>query len=182
MGLVAGGLLWAASIGAGGSYGDYLPADDRHGHRHRPHLGTDHRVDHGFPASGQGRDRLGRQRHRPRGRWCPGRPVLGSVLASQYTSTIDTAGVPGPAAGAAGESLGGAVVAAQHVGGQAGAALLDAARTAWVHGFGVALTVAAAVAAAGATVAAIWLPARAARADPRPPRSEVPRPMSSGGP
>ena len=39
--------------------------------------------------------------------------VLGSVLASQYTSTIDTAGVPGPAAGAAGESLGGAVVAAQ---------------------------------------------------------------------
>jgi EmrB/QacA subfamily drug resistance transporter len=36
-----------------------------HGHRHRPHLGTDHRVDHGVPSARQGRRRLGRQRHRP---------------------------------------------------------------------------------------------------------------------
>ena len=50
---------------------------------------------------------------------------------------------------------------AQQVGGSAGAAILDAAQAAYVDGFGLALTIAAAVAAAGAAVAAIWLPARA---------------------
>jgi hypothetical protein len=63
-------------------------------------------------------------------------------------------------------------VTAQNIGGQAGAALLDSARAAWVNGFGVAMTVAAAVAAAGATIAAIWLPARATDAvDPVAPTS-----------
>jgi DHA2 family multidrug resistance protein-like MFS transporter len=92
--------------------------------------------------------------------------VLGSVLASQYTGAIGstTAGLPEGAAHVAGDSLGGAVVVAQQIGGQTGATLLDAAQAAYVDGFGLALTIAAIVAFAGATVAAIWLPARAAAA------------------
>ena len=94
-------------------------------------------------------------------------PCLGAFSPPSTARRFEpaTEGLPESAAHTAGDSLGGAVVAAQHVGGQAGAALLDAARTAWIHGFGVALTVAAAVAAAGATVAAIWLPARSADTD-----------------
>ena len=162
MGLVAAGLLWAASIGAGGSYADYLPAMIVMGTGIAlTWAPTTESIMGSLPPAKAGIGSAVNDTVREVG-GALGVAVLGSVLASQYTSTIDTAGVPGPAAGAAGESLGGAVVAAQHVGGQAGAALLDAARTAWVHGFGVALTVAAAVAAAGATVAAIWLPARSA--------------------
>jgi DHA2 family multidrug resistance protein-like MFS transporter len=89
--------------------------------------------------------------------------ILGSILASQYATSIEstTAGLPDPAADAAGNSLGGTVVVAGQVGGRAGAALLEAAQAAYVDGFRLALFVAAAVAFAGAAVAAIWLPARA---------------------
>jgi hypothetical protein len=89
--------------------------------------------------------------------------VLGSVLASQYTGAIapTTAVLPADAAHVAGGSLGGAVLVAQPVGGTAGADIREAARAAYVDGFGLALTIAAVVAAAGAAVAAIWLPARA---------------------
>jgi hypothetical protein len=99
--------------------------------------------------------------------------VLGSILASQYTSAVGpaTEGLPPAGAETAGDSLGGAVVVAQQAGGSAGAALLDAARTAWVDGFSLALMVAAGVAAAGALVAAIWLPARSA--DAVEPETEV---------
>ena len=85
--------------------------------------------------------------------------VLGSVLASRYTGAISstTAALPADAAHRAGDSLGGAVLVAQQVGGSTGGALLDAARTAYVDGFGLALMIAAVVAAAGAAVAAIWL-------------------------
>jgi MFS transporter, DHA2 family, multidrug resistance protein len=89
--------------------------------------------------------------------------VLGSVLASQYTGAISstTATLPANASHAATDSLGGAVVVAQQIGGTTGASLLEAARAAYLDGFGLALTIAAVVAAAGAAVAAIWLPAYA---------------------
>ena len=62
---------------------------------------------------------------------------------------------------------------AEQIGGRAGAALLDAAQAAYVDGFGVALTVAAGVAAAGAAVAAIWLPASAPQAADVEPSSDT---------
>jgi DHA2 family multidrug resistance protein-like MFS transporter len=88
--------------------------------------------------------------------------VLGSVLTSQYTSAISasTTGLTEGASRVADDSLGGAVGVAQELGGTTGAALLDAAQAAYVDGFGLALTVAAFVALAGAAVAAIWLPSR----------------------
>jgi EmrB/QacA subfamily drug resistance transporter len=167
MGLVAGGLLWAASVGAGGTYGDYLPAMIVMGTGIAlTWAPTTESIMGSLPPAKAGIGSAVNDTVREVG-GALGVAVLGSVLASQYGSTIEpaTEGLPASAAHTAGDSLGGAMVAAQHVGGQAGAALGDAARTAWVHGFGVAMTVAAAVAAAGATVAAIWLPARAAPAD-----------------
>jgi hypothetical protein len=50
-------------------------------------------------------------------------------------------------------------VVAQQIGGSAGATILHAAQSAYLDGFGLAVTIAAVVAAAGALVAAIWLPA-----------------------
>jgi EmrB/QacA subfamily drug resistance transporter len=167
MGLVASGLLWAASVGAGGTYGDYLPAMIVMGTGIAlTWAPTTESIMGSLPPAKAGIGSAVNDTVREVG-GALGVAVLGSVLASQYGSTIEpaTEGLPASAAHTAGDSLGGAMVAAQHVGGQAGAALGDAARTAWVHGFGVAMTVAAAVAAAGATVAAIWLPARAAPAD-----------------
>ena len=92
--------------------------------------------------------------------------VLGSVLASRYAASVRpvTAGLPQPAAQAANDSLGGALLVARQVGGRTGSALVEAARDAYVQGFGVALVVAAAVALAGAAVAALWLPSRASDA------------------
>jgi hypothetical protein len=89
--------------------------------------------------------------------------VLGSVLATQYTGAVSSAtgALPAPAAHAASDSLAGAIVVAQQLGGSAGAGLLRAAQAAYIDGFGLALTIAAVVAAAAAGVAAIWLPARA---------------------
>jgi hypothetical protein len=89
--------------------------------------------------------------------------VLGSVLASHYTGAVTstTAALPAHAAHAASDSLGGAVVVAHQIGGSSGATILHAAQGAYMGGFGIALTIAAVVAAAGSAVAAIWLPARA---------------------
>jgi EmrB/QacA subfamily drug resistance transporter len=163
MALVAGGLLWAASIGTGGSYGDYLPAMIVMGTGIAlTWAPTTESIMGSLPPAKAGIGSAVNDTVREVG-GALGVAVLGSVLASQYASTIasSTTGLPRPAAEAVGDSLGGAVVTARNIGGQAGAALLDSARAAWVNGFGVAMTVAAAVAAAGAAIAAIWLPARA---------------------
>jgi DHA2 family multidrug resistance protein-like MFS transporter len=69
--------------------------------------------------------------------------------------------LPGPAASAAQDQLGGALAVAQHVGGHAGDALAQTARTAFVSGMHTTALVAAGVAFAGALLAALFLPARA---------------------
>jgi hypothetical protein len=162
MSMVAGGLLWLASLGSGSTYGDYLPAMIVMG------IGigltwapTTESIMGSLPPAKAGIGSAVNDTVREVG-GALGVAVLGSVMASQYSGAIasTTGSLPAGAAHAAGDSLGGAVLVAQQLGGSTGAAVLDAARTAYVSGFGLALTVAAVVAAAGAAVAAIWLPAR----------------------
>ena len=95
--------------------------------------------------------------------------VLGSILTSQYASSIDGAltGLPAPAQAAAETSLAGALQTAGELG-QAGAALADAARHAFVDGMGVAFLVGAAVIAVAAIVSRKLLPAEIDEADHAP--------------
>jgi EmrB/QacA subfamily drug resistance transporter len=162
MGLLAVSLLWLATRGAGGTYFDYLPGLVVMG------LGVGltwapatESVMGSLPAAKAGVGSAVNDTVREVG-GALGIAVIGSVLASQYTGSISstTAALPADAAHLAGDSLGGAVMVAQQMGGTTGAALLEAAQAAFVDGFGLALTIAAVVAAAGAVVAAIWLPAR----------------------
>jgi len=88
--------------------------------------------------------------------------VLGSVLASSYGSAIAPAlgGVPPQVAQAAGDSIGAASTIAARLGAQ-GQPLLDAARSAYIEGMGDAVLVGSAVAALGALLVLLFLPARA---------------------
>jgi EmrB/QacA subfamily drug resistance transporter len=89
--------------------------------------------------------------------------LLGSVLAGAYTSRLDVAGVPGPAAQTARDSVAGAVAVADqlHV-----AALFESARDAYLHGMSAVLLVCAAITLIGAVLVAALLPARPARTEP----------------
>jgi hypothetical protein len=162
MSLVAGGLLWAASVGSGGTYRDYLPAMIVMGTGIAlTWAPTTESIMGSLPPAKAGIGSAVNDTVREVG-GALGVAVLGSVLSSHYSSAVGaaTSGLSPAAEDAAGDSLGGAIVTAQQTGGSAGAALVEAARAAWLDGFGLAMTVAAAVAAAGAVVAAIWLPAR----------------------
>jgi EmrB/QacA subfamily drug resistance transporter len=163
MGTVAAGLLWLASKGAGSDYVDYLPGMLLMGTGIAlTWAPTTEAIMGSLPAAKAGVGSAVNDTVREVG-GALGVAVLGSVLASQYTGAVapTAQALPTEAAHAASDSLGGAVVVAQEIGGPTGAAILDAARAAYVDGFGLALTIAAVVAAAGAAVAAIWLPARA---------------------
>jgi EmrB/QacA subfamily drug resistance transporter len=162
MGTVALGLLWLATRGDGSTYLAYLPG--------MLLLGTGvaltwapttESIMGSLPAAKAGVGSAVNDTVREVG-GALGVAVLGSVLASQYTGSVasSTSALPASAAHAASDSLGGAVLVAQQLGGTTGAHLLDAARSAYLNGFGLALTVAAVVAAGGAAIAAIWLPAR----------------------
>ncbi|HET7800306.1 MAG TPA: MFS transporter [Humibacillus xanthopallidus] len=97
-----------------------------------------------------------------------GMAVLGSVLAAVYTSHVALllpADLATSARDAAGETLGGAVVTSSDLGGTQGAAVLEAARTAYVDGLHAASLVAAAVLLVGAVVAVATMPQREAQAD-----------------
>jgi MFS family permease len=90
--------------------------------------------------------------------------VIGSVFASLYASRlILPAGLPADAAKAAGESVGGAFIAAQRIAdaglGPIAAQLKAAAAAAFFDGFSTGCLVAAGVAAVGAIAAALVLPA-----------------------
>ena len=89
--------------------------------------------------------------------------VLGSALSSSYASSIAPAlrGLPASAATLAGDSVGGATAVAATTGGSGAQALLQAAYTAFTSGMGEALLIGAGVAAAGAVVTLVFLPARA---------------------
>jgi EmrB/QacA subfamily drug resistance transporter len=88
--------------------------------------------------------------------------VLGSVLASAYASSMapSLAGLSAPAAATASDSVGGAMAVAAQVGGANGQTLVAASHAAFVDGFGTAVLIAAGVAAAGAVLVLLFLPAR----------------------
>jgi EmrB/QacA subfamily drug resistance transporter len=107
--------------------------------------------------------------------------VVGSVLASAYTSSIDPAlaGLPGQAADAARDSIGAALGVAAQLG-SAGVSVADAARSSFVDAMATSVLVAAGVAFAGALLALLFLPARAAR--PALPPTEPDRRTTSSPP
>lgn len=88
--------------------------------------------------------------------------VLGSLLASQYSGKIvaSVAQLPEAARTMAEQSLAGALHAAQSVGGSGGAALMDAAKQAWMSGYHFSLTISAALIFAAACIALKFLPDR----------------------
>jgi EmrB/QacA subfamily drug resistance transporter len=95
--------------------------------------------------------------------------VIGSVAASLYTGRLAVtlpAGLPAPALAAARGSVGGAAIAAQHLGrsglARQAAALDHAAMLAFLHSLAGSCVVAGAVAASGALLVALFLPARPA--------------------
>lgn len=90
--------------------------------------------------------------------------VVGSVLSSAYGSSIGgvAAGLPGPAAAAVRDSIGSAIGVAPQLGPFA-THVVAAARSAFIDGMGIALLVAAGVAAAAALLAMLFLPSRGER-------------------
>jgi hypothetical protein len=100
--------------------------------------------------------------------------VLGSLAASQYTSSLqDSIGqVPGNVAAAAQASVGAAVQISAQLPGALGEGLAAAARSAFVDAMGLALIVAGAVAFLASVLVGRYLPARAA-ADERLPVEEA---------
>jgi EmrB/QacA subfamily drug resistance transporter len=90
--------------------------------------------------------------------------VLGTVLNAGYRDTLDVAGLPVQAADAARGSASAGVAIADRL---ASAGLLGSVRTAFVHGMNLTLLTAAGVAAVGAVLALMFLPARPP-ADPVP--------------
>ncbi|MGV9883462.1 MFS transporter [Streptomyces sp. NPDC003006] len=92
--------------------------------------------------------------------------LLGSLLASAYARKLDTGGLPGPAADAAGDS----VVAAHAVADRLGSARLAAsADAAYVHGMGLVLLVSGVAALVTALLVAALLP-KSGDGPGRPPR------------
>ena len=91
--------------------------------------------------------------------------ALGSLVATQFTGSLGpaAAGLPGPAQAAASTGLAGALGVARDLPGPAGAALADAARAAFVDGFGLAALVAAGMMLAAALGAFLLLPRPAGR-------------------
>ena len=96
--------------------------------------------------------------------------VLGSILASSYGSSMDdaTAGLPHPAAEAAGDSVGAAHEVGAQLAGGAGAKLIATADGAFVDALTTTATLAAAAAVIGALIALAFLPSRARAAHPEP--------------
>jgi EmrB/QacA subfamily drug resistance transporter len=86
--------------------------------------------------------------------------ILGSLLASSYQSSMESAtrGMPSDAAAAAGDSIGAAVRVAATLGGPQGAALLEAARVSFVDAMSTTIIIGSVIALAGALVALLILP------------------------
>src|SRR5262249_51411368 len=92
--------------------------------------------------------------------------VLGSILTSQYASTLSSSlgGLPSAAHAAATSSLAGALQVASRLGSQ-GTPLADAAKHAFVDGMGVALLIGAIVIGIAAVIARKLMPAEVEDAD-----------------
>ncbi len=93
--------------------------------------------------------------------------ILGSIFASAYVAALTPAltGLPATVVAGAQNSVGEAIAAGAGIGGSAGAALVVAAKTAFIHAMDRGLFVGAVIALAGAVVALVWLPSRAADVD-----------------
>jgi hypothetical protein len=88
--------------------------------------------------------------------------VLGSVLSTNYASSMDGAtGLTGAAADAASDSVGGAHDVAASIGGTVGSKLIAVADQSFVDAMNSAASIAAMVALVGAFIALAFLPARA---------------------
>jgi hypothetical protein len=83
--------------------------------------------------------------------------MLGSILSAVYLHRLDTTGLPAPAAGAAKDSIAGAMAVAQKLG---DAALARSATEAFVHGMSVVLLVCAGFALLGSALVAFLMPGR----------------------
>ncbi len=90
--------------------------------------------------------------------------VLGSILASQYSSKIASAvvGLPDTAREVAERSLAGAMAVGQQVGGEAGDSLVQAAKEAWMSGYQRSLLIGAVLIVVAAVIAYFGLPETAA--------------------
>jgi len=93
--------------------------------------------------------------------------IIGSLLATRYSGRMTTAlapyHVPVPVLHTILGSVGGALEVAARVGGIEGAALAQAARSAFISGMDLGLTTAAAIAVAGGVLALLALPGRPPR-------------------
>jgi MFS transporter, DHA2 family, multidrug resistance protein len=101
--------------------------------------------------------------------------ILGSIGVAVYRGELATtlpAGVPGQAAAAARDTLGGAVAAAQQLPGDAGTALMAAAREAFTMGLHVTAAISAVIAVGIAVLATVLL--RAVRASSQEAPVELP--------
>ena len=130
----------------------------------------------GAISRGQGRRRLGRQRLHPADRRHAGRGRDRQCYASIYGSRLNAtlpAGVPGRVAAIAHQSVGAAYVAAGKIAEPGhpglGQALQHTAANAFLRGLTISCLVAAGVAAAGALLAVLFLPAQPARPAARRP-------------
>jgi EmrB/QacA subfamily drug resistance transporter len=88
-----------------------------------------------------------------------GAAVLGSVLNTAYQARLDLAGLPPAAAAPVRDSVFGGLVVARQL---RSPALLEAVRSAFVHGMDVALVVSAGIAVAGVLLALAFLPGKTA--------------------
>ncbi|HEV2583676.1 MAG TPA: MFS transporter, partial [Ktedonobacteraceae bacterium] len=88
--------------------------------------------------------------------------ILGSILAASYHSAINLAVLPVPDAvkALAQDSIGGASVAAAHIGGPVGKAITSAANSAFIAGMNHTALLAAGISLCGALVALIFLPSK----------------------
>ena len=105
--------------------------------------------------------------------------VLGSVLASAYATGMGGAvtGLSGEAAAASTDSIGAAHAVAGELGGDRGAGLVASANDAFIDAMSTTAGIAAAIALAGALIAAAFLPARARSASTDTPH-RTPRPLA----
>jgi EmrB/QacA subfamily drug resistance transporter len=90
-----------------------------------------------------------------------GMALIGSVLSAAYSASVAgaTAGLPEQAASAVEGGIGGAVAVSSQMG-PAGAAVMDAARSAFLDGWATAMWLSAGLALAAALFALVWTPSR----------------------
>ena len=88
--------------------------------------------------------------------------VLGSILSSGYTSNLGpvVAALPAPARQTAEGSLAGALGVAHEIGGTQGAAIVDAAKSAWADGLHLSMLIGAGIVLVAAAIAARYLPGK----------------------